>query len=75
MRGLGANLDAIIESEKDGALLLLVCVFENKCNSHCAATVVRISLFLKSTENVGVSGVPYSVYVNGIVGGKWIGKL
>ena len=55
--------------------MLLVCDCEDKCNSHCAATVVRISLFLKSTENVGVSGVPYSVYVNGIVGGKWIGMM
>ena len=70
MGWVGAELNAIIEREKDGALLLLFCAVVHDCYSRCASTVGGISLFLECTEKVRVSGVPSSVNIDGIAGGE-----
>ena len=68
-------MNAIVEREKDGALLLPFCAVGDDCYARCASSVSRISLFLEYTEKVRVSGVPSSVNVDGIVSGEWIGKV
>jgi hypothetical protein len=68
-------LNAIIEREKDGALLLPFCVVGDDCYDRCISTVGEISLFLEFTEKVRVSEVPSSVNIDSIAGEKWIGWL
>ena len=75
MRRLGADLNAIVECEKDGALLLPVSVCGDNRYSCCVSTVGRIPLFLNGTVNVRVGGVLSSIDVDGIAGRKWFNEL
>jgi hypothetical protein len=75
VRRLGADLNAIVECEKDGALLLPVSVCGDNRYSCCVSTVGRIPLFLNGTIKDRVSGVLSSIGEDGIAGRKWLNEL
>ena len=75
MGWLGANLGAIVECDDDCALLLPVSASGNNGYSSGAAAIGGVSLFLECAVEVRVSGVPSTIYVDGVAGGKGASKL
>ena len=75
MGWLGANLDAIVECDDDCALLLPVGAGGDDGYAGCSAVIGGVSLFLECAVEVRVGGVPSTIYVDGVAGGKGASKL
>ena len=74
MGWLEANLGTIVEGDDDCALLFPVGASGDDGYAGGAAAIGGVSLFLECAVEVRVSGVPSTIYVDGVAGGKGAGK-
>ena len=72
---LGANLGTIVEGDDDCALLFPVGASGDDCDAGGAVAIGGVSLFLECAVEVRVGGVPSTIYVDGVAGGKGTSRL
>ena len=72
---LGANLGTIVEGNDDCALLFPVGASRDDGYAGGAAAIGGVSLFLECAVEDRVSGIPSTIYVDGVAGGKGASKL
>ena len=75
MGWLGANLGTIVEGDDDCALLFPVGASGDDGDAGGAVAIGGVSLFLECAVEVRVSGVPSTIYVDGVAGGEGASKL
>ena len=76
MGWLGASLDTIIKGDDDCALLLPVGASGDDGYAGGAAAIGGVSLFLEECAvEVRVSGIPSTIYVDGVAGGQRASEL
>ena len=75
MGWLGANLGTIVEGDDDCALLLPVGASGDDGYAGGAAAIGGVSLFLECAVEVRVSGIPSTIYVDGVAGEEGASKL
>ena len=72
---MGANLGTVVEGDNDCALLFPVGASGDDGYAGGAAAIGGVSLFLECAVEVRVSGVPSTIYVDGVAGGEGASKL
>ena len=75
MGWLRANLGTIVEGDDDCAVLFPVGSRGDDGDAGGAAAIGGVSLFLECAVEVRVSGVPSTIYVDGVAGGEGASKL
>ena len=75
MSWLRANLGTIVEGDDDCALLFPVGSSGDDGYAGGAAAIDGVSLFLECAVEVRVRGIPSTIYVDGVAGGKGASKL